>query len=209
VRDLALINTAGFLRSFGVGLTGVVLGIYLSRLGHSSLEIGIVIAAGLAGSAFATVVMSLVADRMGRRRFLVLCAAICCPFSLLISCLRRSNYWLPKMPARKSGLFVSDVSAMICLRSRFRYCSRFKMLLSSNRWSASYYSRTARGSQTSQRLEVSSRPTTWAHSHLARRLRPPQASLHKQIPHHNSVSLMRVGRALHDNQQRISQCLCM
>ena len=72
VRDLALINTAGFLRSFGVGLTGVVLGIYLSRLGHSSLEIGIVIAAGLAGSAFATVVMSLVADRIGRRRFLVL-----------------------------------------------------------------------------------------------------------------------------------------
>ena len=71
-RDLALINTAGFLRSFGVGLMGVVLGIYLSRLGQSSLEIGFVIAAGLAGSAFATVVMGLVADTFGRRRFLML-----------------------------------------------------------------------------------------------------------------------------------------
>lgn len=71
-RDLALINAAGFLRSFGVGLMGVVLGIYLSRLGQSSLEIGFVIAAGLGGSALATVVMSLAADRMGRRRFLVL-----------------------------------------------------------------------------------------------------------------------------------------
>lgn len=71
-RDLALVNAAGFLRSFGVGLMGVVLGIYLSRLGQSSLEIGFVIAAGLGGSALATVVMSLAADRMGRRRFLVL-----------------------------------------------------------------------------------------------------------------------------------------
>lgn len=71
-RDLAVINAAGFLRSFGVGLMGVVLGIYLSRVGQSSLEIGFVIAAGLGGSALATVVMSLAADRMGRRRFLVL-----------------------------------------------------------------------------------------------------------------------------------------
>ena len=71
-RDLALINTAGFLRSFGVGLMGVVLGIYLFRLGLSSLEIGFVIAAGLAGSALATVIVSFAADRVGRRRFLVL-----------------------------------------------------------------------------------------------------------------------------------------
>jgi len=41
-RDVALINAAGFLRSFGVGLVGVVWGIYLFRLGLSSLEIGFV-----------------------------------------------------------------------------------------------------------------------------------------------------------------------
>jgi MFS family permease len=71
-RDLALINAAGFLRSFGVGLMGVVLGIYLFRLGLSSLAIGFVIAAGLAGSALATVIVSFAADRVGRRRFFVL-----------------------------------------------------------------------------------------------------------------------------------------
>jgi MFS family permease len=71
-RDLALINAAGFLRSFGVGLMGVVLGIYLFRRGLSSLAIGFVIAAGLAGSALATVIVSFAADRVGRRRFLVL-----------------------------------------------------------------------------------------------------------------------------------------
>jgi MFS family permease len=70
-RDLALINATGFLRSFGVGLLGVVLGIYLFRLGLSSLQIGFVIAAGLAGSALATGVTSLRADRLGRKRFLV------------------------------------------------------------------------------------------------------------------------------------------
>jgi MFS family permease len=62
-RDLALINAAGFLRSLGIGLTGVVLGIYIFRLGLSSLAIGLVIAAGLAGSAVAMVGVSVVADR--------------------------------------------------------------------------------------------------------------------------------------------------
>jgi MFS family permease len=71
-RDLALINAAGFLRSFGVGLMGVVLGIYLSRMGLTSLAIGSVIAVGLAGAALATVLVSLVADRVGRRSFLVI-----------------------------------------------------------------------------------------------------------------------------------------
>jgi MFS family permease len=69
-RDLALINVAGFLRSFGVGLMGVVLGIYLFRTGLTSLAIGLVIAVGLAGAALATILVSLVADRVGRRSFL-------------------------------------------------------------------------------------------------------------------------------------------
>jgi len=71
-RDLALINAAGFLRSFGVGLMGVVLGIYLFRTGLTSFEIGLVIAVGLAGAALATVLVSMVADRVGRRSFLLI-----------------------------------------------------------------------------------------------------------------------------------------
>jgi MFS family permease len=71
-RDLALINTAGFLRSFGVGLMGVLLGIYLYRSGLSSTAIGFIIAMGLAGSACATILMTIAADRIGRKSFLVL-----------------------------------------------------------------------------------------------------------------------------------------
>ena len=70
-RDLALINLAGFLRSLGVGLMGVVLGIYLFRAGLSSFTIGLVIATGLAGSALATVIVSFAADRLGRKQSLI------------------------------------------------------------------------------------------------------------------------------------------
>ena len=71
-KDLLLINLAGFLRSLGVGLTGVVLGVYLFRVGLSSSGIGLVIGTGLAGTAAATLVASLRADRFGRRRTLVI-----------------------------------------------------------------------------------------------------------------------------------------
>lgn len=75
-RDRALLNTAGFIRSFGVGFLGVVLGIYLFRIGFSSLSIGLVVGAGLAGSALATLAVSFSADRLGRRRALFLLALL-------------------------------------------------------------------------------------------------------------------------------------
>jgi len=75
-RDLSLIGASGFLRSFGTGLLGVVVGIFLSRSGHSSLFIGLVIAAGLVGSALATTAVGAAADRLGRRRFLIALALL-------------------------------------------------------------------------------------------------------------------------------------
>jgi|SRR5205823_4939605 len=69
-KDLLLINGAAFLRSLTIGLTGVVVGVYLSRVGFSPLKIGIVIGFGLAGAAASSVVVTLRADRLGRRRTL-------------------------------------------------------------------------------------------------------------------------------------------
>jgi MFS family permease len=71
-RDQLVINIAAFLRSFGVGLMGVVLGIYLSRVGYSSFQIAAVLAIGLAGSASATTLVGFAADQIGRKRFLFL-----------------------------------------------------------------------------------------------------------------------------------------
>jgi MFS family permease len=75
-KDLLLINTVAFLRSVSVGLTGVVVGIYLFRSGFSSLNIGLVIGAGLAGAAVATIVVTLHADRLGRKSTLFFLALV-------------------------------------------------------------------------------------------------------------------------------------
>jgi MFS family permease len=70
IRNLAIIYVAAWMRSFGIGLLGVVLGVFLYREGFSSTAIGLVIAAGLAGAAVGTVFITFKADRLGRRRTL-------------------------------------------------------------------------------------------------------------------------------------------
>jgi hypothetical protein len=67
-------------------------------------------------------------------------------------------------PFLKSGLFVSGISAMIWLPSRFRYYSRLKMLAVIEPIARLILLAIARVSQTSRWLEVTSRPATWAHS---------------------------------------------
>ena len=69
-RNLAIIYVAAWMRSFGIGLLGVVLGVFLYREGFSSSAIGLVIAAGLAGSAVGTVFITFKADHLGRRQTL-------------------------------------------------------------------------------------------------------------------------------------------
>ncbi len=66
-----LINSAAFVRSSTVSLVGVTLAIHLSEIGFSTPQIGLLIGAGLAGSALATLVTSFYADRWGRRRVLL------------------------------------------------------------------------------------------------------------------------------------------
>ena len=69
--DRRLILTAAFLRALATGMVGVIAGLYLARLGLSPATSGLVIGGGLAGAALASLVATLRADRIGRRRFLV------------------------------------------------------------------------------------------------------------------------------------------
>ncbi len=66
-----LIYTAALLRSMSVGITGVALGLYLAILGLDARAIGLVVAAGLAGSAVGTLLVGVLADRVGQRRTLI------------------------------------------------------------------------------------------------------------------------------------------
>ena len=75
-RDAWLICAAALLRSTTVGLVGVVLAIYLGAEGLSVAETGLVIGVGLAGSAVMTAIVSVAADRFGRRRTLILASLL-------------------------------------------------------------------------------------------------------------------------------------
>jgi MFS family permease len=70
-RDARLLVTARSLRSFGDGLTSVLLPAYLLALGRSELEVGILSTAALAGSAALTLAVGLFAHRLAPRRVLL------------------------------------------------------------------------------------------------------------------------------------------
>jgi len=70
-RDVLLLMTAGFARTLGVGMTGVMLLLTLTRVGLAQGEGFAVLAAGLVGSALGLLLVTFGADRWGRRRSLI------------------------------------------------------------------------------------------------------------------------------------------
>jgi len=67
-RDLRLILAVQALRAFAYGFGSVVLGTALASSGLSSLEVGVVFTAMLAGMAISSIAVGLLGDRGGRRR---------------------------------------------------------------------------------------------------------------------------------------------
>ena len=74
--DRGRIYAGSFLRALANGLAGVVLGIYLAKLGHSVVTLGLVLSAGLAGATIATAAVTFHGDRFGRRRSLLVLGAL-------------------------------------------------------------------------------------------------------------------------------------
>jgi len=77
-RDGKLILTTRGVRSFGYGFVSFILGIYLSEvldLGESA-AVGAILSGALIGSAGFTTFVSFYADRLGRKRMLILLAAL-------------------------------------------------------------------------------------------------------------------------------------
>ena len=72
--NLRIVLTTAFLRALGTGATGVLVGLYLARLGESPGASGLTIGLGLGGAATASFLATIAADRFGRRRFLVVLA---------------------------------------------------------------------------------------------------------------------------------------
>lgn len=70
--DRWLIVASAGLRASGVGLSGVILALYLATIGLNPASIGLAISLGLAGCALGTFIATLASDRFGRRASLVL-----------------------------------------------------------------------------------------------------------------------------------------
>ncbi|MBI3321855.1 MAG: MFS transporter [Candidatus Omnitrophica bacterium] len=71
-RDRWLICAAAGLRASAAALSGIILALHLATLGFGSWSIGLAISCGLAGCAAGTALVTMVADRFGRRPTLIL-----------------------------------------------------------------------------------------------------------------------------------------
>lgn len=104
-RALLLIYCAGFLRSLGVGLLGVILAVYLSRAGVGTTSIGVVIGVGLLGACAATAWVTWAGIRIGCRRTLVTLSLLATAGGLALAI-------LPSYPVLLVLAFVGMVNGM-------------------------------------------------------------------------------------------------
>ena len=75
-RDGKLLLTARILRTFAYGFLSIVLAIYLKLLGVDDVLIGLLLASTLINSVIFTLIASFYADRLGRKRSLIIYAAL-------------------------------------------------------------------------------------------------------------------------------------
>ncbi len=68
--DTRLVLTIRFLRMFGYGSTALILALFLAALGHSDAQTGLFMTLTLAGDVAISLLLTLVADSLGRRRIL-------------------------------------------------------------------------------------------------------------------------------------------
>jgi predicted MFS family arabinose efflux permease len=82
--DRTILYRAAFMRALATGMVGVLIGIYLADRGFDSAAIGLVVTAGLAGATLGALLVTLLADRVGRRRALVTLGLLGCAGGLLV-----------------------------------------------------------------------------------------------------------------------------
>jgi MFS family permease len=71
MRDRRIFIATAFLRALSTGMVGVLLGVYLARIGFGAATIGVLVTCGLAGAAVAALIATLAAGPIGARRFLI------------------------------------------------------------------------------------------------------------------------------------------
>ncbi len=75
-RDAIILMTSRGVRAFAFSYLGVIFTIYLSRLGYSTMTVGLVVTSAYASSAVLTAVWGYLSDRYGRKKILMLLAML-------------------------------------------------------------------------------------------------------------------------------------
>lgn len=83
--DRGRLYVAAFLRALATGMAGVLLGLYLARLGLSANWLGVVLSVGLAGATLSVALATWWGDRFGRRRALLWLAALSASGGILLA----------------------------------------------------------------------------------------------------------------------------
>jgi MFS family permease len=75
-RDVVVLMASRGIRAFAFSYLGVVFAIYLSQLGYSTVTIGLVLSTASASGAVLTALWGILSDRFGRKKILMLLAAL-------------------------------------------------------------------------------------------------------------------------------------
>jgi MFS family permease len=75
-RDVAVLMASRGVRAFAFSYLNVIFAIYLSQLGYSTVTVGLVISTAYASGAVLTALWGYLSDRFGRKKILILLAAL-------------------------------------------------------------------------------------------------------------------------------------
>src|SRR5437879_9761746 len=75
-RDVLLLTASRVVRAFAFSYLNIIFAIYLNQLGYSTMTVGLVISTAFASSAVLTAVWGFLSDRYGRKKILILLAAL-------------------------------------------------------------------------------------------------------------------------------------
>jgi MFS family permease len=98
-RDGWLLFATCAVRSFAYGFLSVILGLYLDAVGLGPAAIGWIFTAALAGGAVMTIIITGVADRLGRRALLIAGAALMALAGWIFAVSDNTRYFLPSRPS--------------------------------------------------------------------------------------------------------------
>src|SRR5687768_16937659 len=92
-KDGWLLITARLVRMFAFGLLSVILALYLIELGFTEQQVGLLFTATLVGDAVVSLMMAATADRVGRRRMMMIGTALMIGGGAMLA-ITRNPIWL-------------------------------------------------------------------------------------------------------------------